>query len=696
MLRALFILFITSAVSAQTPGDDNPALLGSIESISSDAWTVSGFESTLELTSAGLAGQFRIARITLVESGQVFDDTRIQCASITLSTRTVDCNGANFSAQVPGLGRRTAAGSFSYDRISGTSSVRLQQVEVAGGRMRFDITANDDGITANFTGSGLQLAELGSIAAQFNKTFSEYFATGNADVTGTLEAPQNSPLRLQLASKLGSVALGNDAGTIATDNVTADLDLNITFHDSSTTFTMTFASNQGEAYLEPVYANFSENALRLQADNIVTPDFSTFDIPAFHLQQESLLDADGSATLMFPTDDDAPMGITADVELRDSSVSNLYTSLIRIPLAGTVLGSLDTDGRVSGSVSIADSTPQSANLQFNDVILDDQRGRFAVYGLNGNIDWRADEQEIPAPSHVSWDSGTVYDVVIGSSQMRAQLGDNDFEILAPLRFPTMGGALLINQLVLKNFGADDATGALDAELEPIQLGQLTGAFGWPAFSGTLSGQLPLLQLAENTITVGGTLRAQAFDGTMEMSNLRVEQPFGRVPRMQGDLIFRNLDLRRVTEAFSFGLIQGRLSGDVAGLRMQNWRPVAMDMHFYTPADDKSQHRISQRAVENLASVGGGGAGAILSTGFLQFFEVFAYDRIGLRCVLANGACAMSGAGPAKSGSDTPGYYIVKGRGIPRIDVVGFRDTVSWTRLVQQLAAITRSGSPTLN
>lgn len=130
--------------------------------------------------------------------------------------------------------------------------------------------------------------------------------------------------------------------------------------------------------------------------------------------------------------------------------------------------------------------------------------------------------------------------------------------------------------------------------------------------------------------------------------------------------------------------------------MQNWQPVAMDMHFYTPSDDKSQHRISQRAVENLASVGGGGAGAVLSTGFLQFFEVFAYDRIGLRCVLANGACAMSGAGAARSDSGAPGYYIVKGRGLPRIDVVGFRDTVSWSGLVQQLAAITRSGSPTVN
>ena len=116
----------------------------------------------------------------------------------------------------------------------------------------------------------------------------------------------------------------------------------------------------------------------------------------------------------------------------------------------------------------------------------------------------------------------------------------------------------------------------------------------------------------------------------------------------------------------------------------------MDMHFYTPPDDRSRHRISQRAVENLASVGGGGAGAMLSSGLMQFFEVFSYDRIGLRCILRDGSCAMSGAGASGDG-----YYIVKGSGLPRIDVVGFRKQVSWSRLVRQLTEITRSNAPTV-
>jgi hypothetical protein len=160
---------------------------------------------------------------------------------------------------------------------------------------------------------------------------------------------------------------------------------------------------------------------------------------------------------------------------------------------------------------------------------------------------------------------------------------------------------------------------------------------------------------------------------------------------------RRLDLQRLTDTFSFGLIQGRLSADVTGLEMLAWRPVAVDLRLYSAEDDTSRHRISQRAVENLASVGGGGgAAAVFSSGLLKFFEVFAYDRIGLRCVLKNEVCAMSGAGSAGSGPAGTGYYIVKGSGIPRIDVIGYRNQVSWPRLVEQLANITSSGAPSVN
>lgn len=696
MLRFALVTLLSFGAAMPSSADELAVVTGSVERISSEAWIVTGFDSALTLADEGLSGEFRIERIMLTESDQVFDDIRIDCGSIVLASRTTRCSEGSFTFAIPGIGRQTMPGSFTYDRRTGTAEIELARVAVAGGNVRCSVTASEDNVDVRFSGSGLQLSGLLEVAANYTDALSEYFVAGLADVNGTFSAPAGAPMHIALVADLGDTSLANNAGTIAADGVAGKLDMDIALEPDSTRFTLDFSSQQGEAYLEPVYANFSGSAFSLHAEDVQTSDFTVFTVPRFRVQQESLLDLSGSATLHFSTEGSAATSMTADVELVDSSVANLYENLVKIAAAGTMFGDLATDGTVSGSVSIVDNELRATALQLDDTIIDDNGGRFAIYGLGGAIDWAADENFVPGPSRLRWESGTVYNIIIGGGAVNLQLGNNDVELLAPLRLPMLGGALLINRLALNNFGSDDATGVLDAGLEPVQLGQLTAAFGWPAFSGNLSGTLPLLQLAEDTITIGGTLSARAFDGTMEVSNLRVEQPFGLVPRLQAAVTIRDLELQRVTEVFSFGLIQGRLSGEILGLEMQDWRPVAMDMRFYTPPDDRSQHRISQRAVENLANVGGGGAAAVLSTGFLQFFDVFAYDRIGLRCVLADGVCRMSGVGPTGSGPQGTGYYLVKGRGVPRIDVVGFRDTVSWPRLVQQLAAITRSGSPTMN
>ena len=696
MLRASIIVLSCLALLPCIEAAEDVVLKAAAGKVTSEGWTIAGLASQFELTASGLHGEIRMARITLSDSGQSVDDVQVACTGIVLTTHGMACSAATFTATIPGVGRQSVPGTFAWDKLTGNTNVVLRNVAIAGSRMRFEILASDSGIGVKYSGKSLNIEGLLQLAGEFTDALVGYSGSGRTDLVGRASVPADGPLRVVATADLNAASLANDAGTVAAADITGRLEVDIAVHPDATRFDLVIDSNKGEAYLEPVYGNFSEHALHLRADDVRTTDFIVFEVGRFELRQATLLDASGTATLAFPDEKDAPVSMTADVTLRDSSVAALYTSLVQVQLAGTVLGALDTDGRMSGTVRIADNELRAAVLELDAVILDDQLGRFALYGLDGVVDWRADKTEKPAASRLSWDSGTAYGLIIGGGEVLLQLGNKDIELLRPLRLPTMGGALRINQLALHDFGSDEATGRLDAELEPVQLGQLTGALGWPAFSGTLSGRLPLLQLSENMVTVGGDLSAQFFDGTMTVSKLRIEQPFGRVPRLNADLAFRGLDLQRVTETFSFGYIQGRLSGDVTGLTLVNWRPVAMDMQFYTPPDDRSQHRISQRAVQNLASVGGGGATAVLSTGFLKFFEVFAYDRIGLRCRLRDDACAMSGVGPAKSGPQGIGYYIVKGRGVPRIDVVGYRETVSWPRLVQQLTAITRSSAPTVN
>jgi len=67
---------------------------------------------------------------------------------------------------------------------------------------------------------------------------------------------------------------------------------------------------------------------------------------------------------------------------------------------------------------------------------------------------------------------------------------------------------------------------------------------------------------------------------------------------------------------------------------------------------------------------------------MRFFDEFGYAEIGLSCTLRNGVCRMGGAGAANGG-----YYIVRGRGLPRIDVIGSAERVAWPVLLRQLGSL---------
>ncbi|MEN9461378.1 MAG: hypothetical protein RIS84_1398, partial [Pseudomonadota bacterium] len=44
--------------------------------------------------------------------------------------------------------------------------------------------------------------------------------------------------------------------------------------------------------------------------------------------------------------------------------------------------------------------------------------------------------------------------------------------------------------------------------------------------------------------------------------------------------------------------------------------------------------------------------------------------------------------------DAPnGYYIVKGGGLPRIDVIGYNKRVNWNELLNRLKAVTKLEKP---
>ncbi|HJU40815.1 MAG TPA: hypothetical protein VJ724_14690, partial [Tahibacter sp.] len=175
-----------------------------------------------------------------------------------------------------------------------------------------------------------------------------------------------------------------------------------------------------------------------------------------------------------------------------------------------------------------------------------------------------------------------------------------------------------------------------------------------------------------------------FGGTINVTGVALERPFGVAPTLAADIAFSNLDLTLLTGTFDFGEISGRLSGYVNALRLVDWSPVSFDAQMQALDGGK----ISQRAVNSLSSVGGGGFVAGLQSSVLRIFDTFGYARLGIGCRLDNNVCRMRGLD-----SSAQGYTLVDGRGLPRIRIVGHQAQVDWPVLVERLKAATSGTSP---
>jgi hypothetical protein len=286
---------------------------------------------------------------------------------------------------------------------------------------------------------------------------------------------------------------------------------------------------------------------------------------------------------------------------------------------------------------------------------------------------------------MAWQSASFYRIQLGAAEFALETGAHGVILQSPLAVPLFDGELQVDEFELSSINGE-LSWLLDGLLTPVSMQSVSAALGWPPLSGKLSGMIPHASYKEHELTLGGILLVQAFDGDITVHNLKVLDPLGSVPRLWADIRLKHLDLKTLTRTFSFGRIDGRLEGHVDDLYMEVWQPVAFDAAFRTPPGDRSRRRISQRAVDNISNLGGGGVAGAVSRSFLSFLEDFPYKALGISCRLENGVCRMGGVGPASAGS---GYYLVQGRWLPpRLDVIGFADDVDWHSLLDRLKRVT--------
>ncbi len=440
----------------------------------------------------------------------------------------------------------------------------------------------------------------------------------------------------------------------------------------------TASQSAGEWLLDALYLPSPTEPLRLDlswdhvwGEGLELTDFQLSDGPALALK--------GGLSLQ-PKPEGGWSVKRARVDSGWISLASAWPRWFDGPVGAAGFPDLKTAGRIDLELDWQLDRPLVVSTQLHDLALTDPQGRFAFARVNGQFHQGAAQ----AGLDVDWVAMALWGLPLGGGRLSLLPESRDadrhaWRLAAPLRVPLLDGAVVVENLL---WAPDQERGlTLDARIETLSLTELTRALNWPEFGGQLAAEFPGVVLVGERLDFTGGIDISAFSGSIRLAELAIERPLGTLPAVSAQLEFDRLDLDEVTGAFNFGRMEGQVSGWARNLRLLDWRPVAMDARIFTH-EDVPRRRISQRAVDNLTSLGGAG-GALINTTVLAVFDDFAYRRAGLACRLANNICHIDGVAAHDSG----GFYIVQGRGLPRLDVIGHRRLMDWPQFVGQLEAI---------
>ncbi|MBC7787896.1 MAG: hypothetical protein H7Z18_10845 [Methylophilaceae bacterium] len=472
-------------------------------------------------------------------------------------------------------------------------------------------------------------------------------------------------------------SFSDDSGLHAGEKLTGQIKLSAKNKGEQWQWNGLISWNKGELFWQPFYFGKAGNTFEING---------TFQQPMLNITKASLL-----------VNEVGEMSASSRINVKTKAIEDIHVSAQNVDFAGlysiflkplaekSVFGSMEVSGKADWQFDIKNLHPTSFELNLRDANIEDTTGKFSFKHLNAHLPWDYDEIKT---INLNYKSGYLLKIPLGATNLQAEV--NRFSLVTPkMTLPILDGALNLEDVSAARL-ADNWVWHLRMTINPITMNEFSKSLGWPTMQGRISGAVPLVTYANKQLNMDGAMTFSVFRGTISMNNLKIDDPLGVVPRLYADLSMRNLDLGDLTRTFSFGAIEGKLDGDVNNMTLENWKPVNLDANIHTStgaANEKQLKKISQRAVENITALGGEGTAAALQRTFLRFFKDFNYEKIGLSCKLRKYICEMGGV------ESTPtGYIIVKGQGIPSVNVNGYTQRVNLTDLLGRIKRITDSNT----
>jgi hypothetical protein len=276
---------------------------------------------------------------------------------------------------------------------------------------------------------------------------------------------------------------------------------------------------------------------------------------------------------------------------------------------------------------------------------------------------------------------------------RASITPNiiSFTLQDPIKVP--GGEIELDPISIKGLytlSPSFVTGATlrKSDLTPVLLEV------WPhPVPGTIQGRLNVVTFDGDRIQTKGNVNIRAFGGEILLSDLGVSGVLGSTPTVLLDATWKDLNLAELTAGTPFDKVEGILRGQVKHLEIVGGEPQRFELFLETVRTKDVPQKISVKALENIARIGGGGSPFIGLAGALtSLFKEFPYDKIAIRASLENDVFKIGG--PLREGDKV---YLVKRSGFSGVNVINQNpdQRISFKDMMNRIKRVTASagGSP---
>lgn len=608
---------------------------------------------------------------------QLWRDLYLACSPVRITRESAVCDKG-----VLQIGGRPLVMAFRLSLLKKRFELEVQPVPVGKSKEKWRLVVNWQAgkwrsVLKIINGEGRYLADLAGLLPQMEEPIQVRQATLNGDFC--LSGDGASVTAFSARLNISNLAFSDTSGLHAGERISLQFDMDAQQSRHGWRWQSRLIWPEGEIFWQPFY--FSGGAHQLTTGGTIKDGY-------IHLSQgEFNLAGIGKA------DFSAVFGIAdqswqqARIVARDLDLSTLFGNIIRPLAMETALAETEAAGRVDIDWHYPGGVDQSLVADLHNVSLTGTQGRFVVEGLDAHLPW---DRNMKQDGWIRFSNARVMEIPLGETQI--PIRTEGLQLSIPrAEIPILDGKMLIEHFLAtrQNSGWRWQFNGL---LSPVSMEKLTESLQIQPMYGTLSGAIPRMSYANSTVTIEGELVFGVFDGVVTVRDLVLTEPLSLTPHLAADIAMHHIDLDLLTHAYSFGNMQGRVDISIRDLELIDWEPVRFDAEITSSAGDYTR-RISQAAIRNLIALGGGSAVTAIQQRFLGLFEQFGYAEIGWRCKLRGNICYMGGI---ESLTHDDSYMLIKGSGIPAINITGYNRKVDWHELLRRLKQAIESGTPVIH